>query len=299
MKRHFIYEAAKGDVTTREVLVRSETDTSFTGVCLAARAIRTFRKDRVLAYLDDPAAEAARVAARAHIPPAPVSDLQVCFTGFGARDKARLTALAIERGLVVRASVTAQLNFLCTGARAGLTKRDQALQVGAALLTEEEFIAFLETGEIPDDSDWLLAPIEEPLPPVALDAPAAAPGRGPYPIPAPGSAPVPVDWRRAVPAWSQITAPRVVDAIYVLVLLVALFGGVVVIPPPAGPPFADWVLLGWLVLTYLMVWRSNRALHGRGQPLWLRCLLAPVAGVVLGLVPLFILAIRSLPPVSG
>ena len=74
---------------------------------------------------------------------------QVCFTGFGAVDKAELTRHANEAGLEVVGSVTKGLAILCVGANAGAVKLASATRQGVRIMSQEEFMAFLSTGELP------------------------------------------------------------------------------------------------------------------------------------------------------
>ncbi len=74
---------------------------------------------------------------------------QVCFTGFSAVEKAELSALAWESKLEVVNSVTKRLAFLCAGENAGPAKLEKARQQGVLVLSREQFVQLLETGEIP------------------------------------------------------------------------------------------------------------------------------------------------------
>jgi len=74
---------------------------------------------------------------------------QVCFTGFSTADKAELTALAQAANLAVVGSVTKNLAFLCAGENAGPAKLEKAQEQGNHILSKEQFLHLLETGEIP------------------------------------------------------------------------------------------------------------------------------------------------------
>lgn len=74
---------------------------------------------------------------------------QVCFTGFSAGEKAELTSLALSANLEVVASVTKSLAFLCAGENAGPAKLEKAATQGNHILTREQFLHLLETGEVP------------------------------------------------------------------------------------------------------------------------------------------------------
>ena len=75
--------------------------------------------------------------------------LQVCFTGFGASKKVELTNLAQDKKFNVVASVTKKLDFLCGGETAGPKKLEKAIEQGVQILSENEFMNLIETGEVP------------------------------------------------------------------------------------------------------------------------------------------------------
>lgn len=75
---------------------------------------------------------------------------QVCFTGFSSTEKLALGALAQDARLEVVASVTKSLAFLCAGENAGPTKLEKAKAQGNHVLSKEQFLRLLETGEISD-----------------------------------------------------------------------------------------------------------------------------------------------------
>lgn len=77
---------------------------------------------------------------------------QVCFTGFSAESKSKLTELAQAANLEVVGSVTKNLAFLCAGENAGPAKLGKAREQGNHILSKEQFIHLLETGEILNDA---------------------------------------------------------------------------------------------------------------------------------------------------
>lgn len=81
------------------------------------------------------------------------SPLEICFTGFKKEDKARLSGLAKEAGMIVRGDITVNLHFLCGGYNAGPKKLEVAQKKGTMILHEAEFLSLIETGELPDDYD--------------------------------------------------------------------------------------------------------------------------------------------------
>ncbi|MCT8283561.1 MULTISPECIES: BRCT domain-containing protein [Xanthomonas translucens group] len=78
--------------------------------------------------------------------------LQVCFSGFGESRKSELKSMATQAGLKNVTSITKNLDFLCTGATPGPTKLQQANDQGVQLLTEQDFLRMLSTGELPSET---------------------------------------------------------------------------------------------------------------------------------------------------
>ncbi len=79
--------------------------------------------------------------------------LEIHFTGFKKEDKERLSRIAKEAGMTVRADVTVNLHFLCGGYNAGPKKLEVSRMRGTIILHEPEFISFIKTGVIPDHYD--------------------------------------------------------------------------------------------------------------------------------------------------
>ena len=162
----FIYRDARGNITAREVTNISETDDYIQCLCLKANALRTFRKDRVLEYLDSSKTKISeRLTYHIANNPEPMpkgagsarkinttGSLEVCFTGFKKVDKEQLTALAESENIFVRASVTKNLDFLCCGYNAGPSKIEKSRHQGVVVLSESQFRNMLETGEIPEEA---------------------------------------------------------------------------------------------------------------------------------------------------
>lgn len=126
------------------------------GVDLQAGAFKTFRKDRVVRYLDgaehllsDPYPEPPRLRRandeRAHI----------IFTGFAKTQRATLEAKAAAAGLRVCKTVTRGCLYLVAGPNAGSSKVADARSLSAYVLSENQFHRLLATGELPDELDAL------------------------------------------------------------------------------------------------------------------------------------------------
>ena len=73
----------------------------------------------------------------------------ICFTGFSQTDKTHLTNLAEASRFRIVSAVSNSLAFLCAGENAGLAKMAKAKGFGISVMTRDEFLVFLETGEIP------------------------------------------------------------------------------------------------------------------------------------------------------
>ncbi len=69
---------------------------------------------------------------------------QICFTGFGASERAALIAAAQAAGFEVKDSVTMTLKYLCVGPNAGPSKTEKARRSDIAILSVEEFRSICE-----------------------------------------------------------------------------------------------------------------------------------------------------------
>ena len=74
----------------------------------------------------------------------PLSRPQICFSGFGASERAALALEAAANGLDVKESVTTTLGYLCAGSNAGPAKLEKARRLNVAVLSVEDFRAVLE-----------------------------------------------------------------------------------------------------------------------------------------------------------
>lgn len=142
----FNYRDAQGQESVWIIKHWQELGKYIAGTALKDERYRTFRKDRILAYLD--ASEMALETPFVEPPPPPIAKPDILFTGFPAAQRAELEAIATENGMSVRKSVTQQLIYLCCGGNAGPTKVEGARKNGAFILTEGAFIALIKTGEL-------------------------------------------------------------------------------------------------------------------------------------------------------
>lgn len=156
--RMFVYLGRDGALTKRILLQASESGAYIQGRTPAGD-LRTFRKDRIVEtaaneqQLEEILAkhQADPDGAKILCPPAflRAEHPEVCFTGFSAADKARLSGIAAANGVIVVKGVTVGLHYLCCGANAGPAKLEKARAQGTLVLSEAEFANLLETGEVP------------------------------------------------------------------------------------------------------------------------------------------------------
>ncbi|HCI2469083.1 TPA: hypothetical protein NOT17_003818 [Pseudomonas aeruginosa] len=148
----FLYRDVTGVETTRSLVTGRETSRYIQGRSATESLPKTYRKDRILQFL-----EGDHLLLGADAPPSPepapksMPDMrpQILFTGFKAADKDRLGAVASEQGFRVMKTVGKSLSMICIGKNAGPTKVESAQGYGAFVLTEEQFFHLCRTGEVP------------------------------------------------------------------------------------------------------------------------------------------------------
>lgn len=148
----FRYRAADGEESDREVTSWREEGHYIIGFDTRAAAVRTFRKDRVLEWLDG----CETALQRPYAPPPTLQRAvddraQILFTGFARVQRAVLEAKAAAAGLRVMKIVAQDLLYLVAGPNAGPAKVAQARMQHVYILSESQFYALLATGELPDD----------------------------------------------------------------------------------------------------------------------------------------------------
>jgi len=165
----FTYRDAKGEISHRELIQWKENSLYLQGRSSADMFPKTYRKDRIVAFvtgedllLNDAAPPApstqkraapmefAAAAAASGQPTAPVNGIhQVLFTGFAAAQRAALESQAEESGMKVMKTAGKSLTFLCYGDNAGPTKVIKAQEAGAFIIDSEQFLHLIHTGELP------------------------------------------------------------------------------------------------------------------------------------------------------
>jgi hypothetical protein len=148
----FIYQDAKGTVRQWCLIRWSENTRYIQGRTESDSLPRTFRKDRVLDYLEgndqllfDLAPPAPEPTPRAD----PDSRPQILFTGFKAAERHALEEKSAGHGFRVMKTPGKSLAVLCIGYNAGPKKVEVAREAGAFIVTEEQLDHLLLTGEVP------------------------------------------------------------------------------------------------------------------------------------------------------
>jgi len=149
----------------RELKSWREEEGCIVGFDLSDERVKTFRKDRILRYLDG--TESLLVDPYTGPPICQDDDVDppahIIFTGFPKAQRAELEALATKAGMRVCATVTQDCAYLVAGPNAGPTKLETAESMGALILDGEQFLTMLETGEISDDEDDELVELDNEL----------------------------------------------------------------------------------------------------------------------------------------
>ncbi|WP_016704890.1 BRCT domain-containing protein [Pseudomonas chlororaphis] len=165
----FSYRDAKGEVSQRTLVQWSEKDTHIQGRSAEDTFPKTFRKDRIIEFLQGanlllneaaplaprlrpkPSTLAAfEAASRTPQPKTPPGGLnQILFTGFLAAHRAELEQKASDFGLKVMKTPGKTLTFLCYGDNAGPTKVAKAQEAGAFIIDSDQFLSLITTGELP------------------------------------------------------------------------------------------------------------------------------------------------------
>ncbi|MBH3339060.1 hypothetical protein I5L51_08055 [Pseudomonas mendocina] len=148
----FSYRDVDGRESVRTLTNWSENTRYLQGRSEGNTLPRTFRKDRVVEYLEgadqllfDKAPPAPEPAPKA----APDLRAQILFTGFKAAERADLELLASQHGFRVMKTAGKSITILCIGVNAGPTKVEAARNAGAFIVSAQELCHLIETGEIP------------------------------------------------------------------------------------------------------------------------------------------------------
>ncbi|OCG19157.1 hypothetical protein A9G23_09445 [Gilliamella sp. App4-10] len=162
----FSYSDANDDISYRllnlnKVLINQHSEIYFSGICAVRDQIRTFKVDCIIStieynyhdysikqFLTQVLQISNNAGSSRKKSKTKKETFDVHFTGFKQSDKKRLIKLAEEKDLTVRKSVTQNLQILCIGYNASKNKIEQAKNNNIPVMNQEEFLHFLETGEI-------------------------------------------------------------------------------------------------------------------------------------------------------
>ncbi|MGI4993368.1 BRCT domain-containing protein [Halobacteriovorax sp. GFR7] len=146
----FIYEDASGNKTTREITAYNIDDEYIKGFCHLRGEIRTFRKDRIVSFINKQSVEKLSTKTPTKKPRSTTeTKTEILFTGFSAAKRADLEKVATNNSFKVRKSVTKNLAILCCGPNAGPKKLEESKEKGVEILTEDDFNKLIQTGELP------------------------------------------------------------------------------------------------------------------------------------------------------
>ncbi|HGM4722915.1 TPA: hypothetical protein ACKPZ3_002238 [Serratia marcescens] len=154
----FVYVNTRNIVRTQSINDISESESYIQGKSLLEGEhgkLKTFRKDRVVKYVQS--VEDGELLIKKGIESGDFTltkeikeKFDICFTGFSKNRRAELELLAKSNDILVRKTVANELKLLCYGYNAGPSKLSLARKNGAIILDENEFICFVESGEIPE-----------------------------------------------------------------------------------------------------------------------------------------------------
>lgn len=151
----FIYRDSAGNKTLRSLSNIKEDDLYIYAYCEYSKGLRTFRKDRIVQYIDASDSEN-----YSHISlPSKGQErkslsedyaLEICFTGFKALERTALESLAEVNNMKVRKSIVSRLDFLCIGDKPGKKKLKDAEDKGCVILTLDQYKDLIDHGLLPE-----------------------------------------------------------------------------------------------------------------------------------------------------
>lgn len=149
----FVYRDADGNESTRELINFKLTAGKVRGVCLDRNAIRTFKLERVVTFLEGEEllyATESRAPQRSEVPdPVRGGDPEITFSGFDAKTRAELEKTAKAHGFIVRKSVTKNLDYFVGGPRRSGAKLSEAEdKPGCNVIDKQGFLWLVATGEV-------------------------------------------------------------------------------------------------------------------------------------------------------
>ncbi|GAA5099115.1 hypothetical protein [Wohlfahrtiimonas larvae] len=150
---NFIYQDSEGNTTKRSVIIKSVDYEYFTGICLDRHAERTFKKDRVVEYLGNAKQLLQNFVPTKKKKSAPKKNtkspaLTINFVGFSDDEQMLLEALAKPYNLKVLKTQTKTLFAIITNEELPEKQAERATENGTLIMNKEQFLHFLETGEV-------------------------------------------------------------------------------------------------------------------------------------------------------
>ncbi|MCT8467811.1 hypothetical protein KZO85_04405 [Chromohalobacter canadensis] len=146
----FIYEDSNGNTLARKVSDFSDDGVYIEGYCHSRKAVRTFRRDLVVAYLEDEELLVPMIEVYDFVdePFADRPGMEILFTGFSEDERFDLEIDAEEAGLVVRKTVTKNLMFVLAHVQAPRSLPRPVFR-GGTILDKSQLRRMLWTGIIP------------------------------------------------------------------------------------------------------------------------------------------------------
>ena len=146
----FDYTDSAGKTRPWSLVNVHETEYHFSGIATDIGAYRTFKKSRVNRYLEGSESMLSTPFAVQPAVEKPPAGLEILFTGFASARRKELETIAKQTaGLKLVKTPTERLRFICCGYNAGPSKVRAAIERGAWVLTEDDFLRLIETGELP------------------------------------------------------------------------------------------------------------------------------------------------------
>ena len=158
-----IYKNSDGVISAKRVIHLATKHGLMSAICLETGRYKSYRKDRVLEYLDDFSHAEKRLKHYKSITAdlfdqtsikkeVETEGLTIHFVGFRGKISSELRKLAQDHGITIKTSPSKQVDFLCCGD--GFTNRQRhiATKIDAVLISESQFRLLLKTGEMPEDT---------------------------------------------------------------------------------------------------------------------------------------------------
>ena len=146
----FDYTDSAGKTRLWSLVNVHEAEYHFSGIATDVGAYRTFKKSRVNRYIDGSESMLSTPFAVQPTVEKPPAGLEILFTGFAAARRKELENLTKQSGgLKLVKTPTEHLRFICCGYNAGPSKVRAAIERGAWVLTEDDFLRLIDMGELP------------------------------------------------------------------------------------------------------------------------------------------------------